>query len=241
MHTWLQLGVSKFSPSHFHPHTWFWSVSPPPSVLTDPSSSSSSSFSSSSRSCPFSTTAIAAKLCSTLPLTPCFLSLFFFFFFLLLHLHLRYITPLTCLTWAISANKSTKNRENHACNVELQLICTEILSWLTRLLKSSFIFRARAGLNLHFFSFCKFAKYHKPTLIFQTLLKLLNNNFLEISFQTGSVAYLHITASEWHETWVTTSPWAPEALCKGWLTRWRSFNWSISYRHIGGSDKHNTW
>ena len=116
-HTWLQLGVSKFSPSHFHPYTWFWSVSPPPSVLPDPSSSSSSS-SFSSRSCPFSTTATAAKPCSTLPLTPCFLSLFFFFFFLLLHLHLRYITPLTCLTWVISANKSTKNRENHACNVE---------------------------------------------------------------------------------------------------------------------------
>ena len=48
------------------------------------------------------------------------------------------------------------------------------------------------------------------TLIFQTILKLLNNNFLQISFQAGSVAYLHI--GEWHETQVTI--WAPEALCK---------------------------
>ena len=53
-------------------------------------------------------------------------------------------------------------------------------------------------------------------LIFQTILKLLNNNFLQISFQTGSVAYLHIGVSKWHETQVTTSPWAPVALCRVW-------------------------
>ena len=36
--------------------------------------------------------------------------------------------------------------------------------------------------------------------------KLLNNNFLQILFQTGSVAYLHIGVPESHETQVTTSP-----------------------------------
>ena len=41
---------------------------------------------------------------------------------------------------------------------------------------------------------------------------LLNNNFLQISFQTGSVAYLHIGVSEWHENQVTTSPKGPKAL-----------------------------
>ena len=50
--------------------------------------------------------------------------------------------------------------------------------------------------------------------IFQTILKLSNNNFLHISFQSGSLAYLHIGASEWHQTQFTTSPWAPEARCK---------------------------
>ena len=51
-------------------------------------------------------------------------------------------------------------------------------------------------------------------LIFQTILKLLNNNFWQILFQKGSVAYLHIGVSKWHETQITTSSWAPKALCK---------------------------
>ena len=37
------------------------------------------------------------------------------------------------------------------------------------------------------------------------MLKLLNSNFLY---------NLHSGPSEWHETQVTTSPWAPKALCK---------------------------
>ena len=48
--------------------------------------------------------------------------------------------------------------------------------------------------------------------MFQTILNLSNNNFLQISFQTESVAYLHTGVSEWHETQVTTSPWATKAL-----------------------------
>ena len=37
-------------------------------------------------------------------------------------------------------------------------------------------------------------------LIFQTILRLLNNNFLYILLKTRSVWYLHIGLSEWHET-----------------------------------------
>ena len=105
--------------------------------------------------------------------------------------------------------------------------------------------------------FCKFAIYHKPTfspicmkLCKQHLWILLtksswsnfdisNNtqviNFLQILLQTGSVAYLHISLSEWHETQATTTPWAPGVL---WLitTRWHSINWTILYLHIGWSD-----
>ena len=40
-------------------------------------------------------------------------------------------------------------------------------------------------------------------LMVQSILKLLNDNFWQISFQTGSVAYFHIGVSEWHETQVT--------------------------------------
>ena len=50
--------------------------------------------------------------------------------------------------------------------------------------------------------------------IVQRILKLLNNNFLQIWFKTGSTGYLHIGVVEWHETQVSTSPWAPESLCK---------------------------
>ena len=52
----------------------------------------------------------------------------------------------------------------------------------------------------------------KIILIFHRIFKLLNSNFLQISFQTGSVAYLHISVSKRHETQVTTSPWVPKAL-----------------------------
>ena len=54
----------------------------------------------------------------------------------------------------------------------------------------------------------------KEFFIFQTILKLLNSNLLYILRNTQSVAYLHIGLSKWHETQVTTSTWAPEALCK---------------------------
>ena len=57
-------------------------------------------------------------------------------------------------------------------------------------------------------------KVIKRILTFRTILKLLNKNFLQILFRTGSIAYLHIGVSEWHETHVTTFPWAPESLCK---------------------------
>ena len=43
---------------------------------------------------------------------------------------------------------------------------------------------------------------------------LLFNNFLYILLKTQSVAYLHISLSEWHEIQATTSPWASEALWK---------------------------
>ena len=43
-------------------------------------------------------------------------------------------------------------------------------------------------------------------LIFQRILKLLINNFLQILVTTGSVAYLHICVFESHETQVPTSP-----------------------------------
>ena len=66
-------------------------------------------------------------------------------------------------------------------------------------------------------------------MIFQTILKLLNKNFLYILFKTQSVAYLHIGLSDWHETQVTTSPWATKALWKnGKLTSQtppRPFDW----------------
>ena len=39
-------------------------------------------------------------------------------------------------------------------------------------------------------------------------------NFLYILLKTHSVGYLHIGLSEWHETQVTTSPWATKALWK---------------------------
>ena len=48
--------------------------------------------------------------------------------------------------------------------------------------------------------------------MFQTILKLLDNNFLYILLKTRSVEYLHIGLSEWHETQVATSPWATKAL-----------------------------
>ena len=48
-------------------------------------------------------------------------------------------------------------------------------------------------------------------LIFQTILKLFGNNFLDISFQTGSVVYLHSGVSGWHQAQITISPWAPKA------------------------------
>ena len=54
-------------------------------------------------------------------------------------------------------------------------------------------------------------KVIKRIVIFQTILKLLSNNFLHILLKTQSVAYLHIGLSEWHETQVTTSPWATKA------------------------------
>ena len=54
----------------------------------------------------------------------------------------------------------------------------------------------------------------KRILIAQRLLKLLNNNFLQIWFKTGIPAYVHTDVYEWHETQFTTSPWAPKALCK---------------------------
>ena len=57
-------------------------------------------------------------------------------------------------------------------------------------------------------------KLVKRILIFQTILKLLNNNLLYILLKTQSVAYLHIGVSQWHETQVTTSPWATKALWK---------------------------
>ena len=41
-------------------------------------------------------------------------------------------------------------------------------------------------------------KVIKRILIFQTILKLLNNNFLYILLKTRSVGYLHIGLSEWH-------------------------------------------
>ena len=43
-------------------------------------------------------------------------------------------------------------------------------------------------------SFCgpSWQNFIKRILIGHTILKLLNNNFLQIWFQTGSVAYLHI-------------------------------------------------
>ena len=53
----------------------------------------------------------------------------------------------------------------------------------------------------------------KRILIFQTILKLLNN-CLYILLKTQSVAYLHIGLSQWHETQVITSPWATKALSK---------------------------
>ena len=43
-------------------------------------------------------------------------------------------------------------------------------------------------------------------------------NFLYILLKTHSVGYLHIGLSEWHETQVTTSPWATKALWKNYLT-----------------------
>ena len=52
----------------------------------------------------------------------------------------------------------------------------------------------------------------KRILIFETILKLLNNNFQYILLKAQSVAYLHNGLSEWHETQVTTSPWATKAL-----------------------------
>ena len=51
-------------------------------------------------------------------------------------------------------------------------------------------------------------------MTFQTILKLLNSNFLYILLKTQSVAYLHTGLSEWHEPDVTTSPWATKALWK---------------------------
>ena len=48
-------------------------------------------------------------------------------------------------------------------------------------------------------------------LVFQTIVKLLNDNFLSMLLKTQSVAYLHIGLSQWHETQVTTSPWATKA------------------------------
>ena len=57
-------------------------------------------------------------------------------------------------------------------------------------------------------------KVIKTILIFHTILKLLNNNFLYILLETQSVAYLHSGLSKWHETQVTTSTWALEALWK---------------------------
>ena len=54
----------------------------------------------------------------------------------------------------------------------------------------------------------------KTILIFETILNLINNNFLSILLKTRSVAYLHIGLSEWYETQVTTSPWATKVLWK---------------------------
>ena len=51
-------------------------------------------------------------------------------------------------------------------------------------------------------------------MIFQLILKLLNNNIVYMLLKTVSVAYLHFGLSKWHETQFTTSPWAPKALCK---------------------------
>ena len=62
-------------------------------------------------------------------------------------------------------------------------------------------------------------------MIFQTILKLINNNFLYILLKTQSVAYLHIGLSEWHETQVTASPWATKALWKNDKTPPRPFDW----------------
>ena len=59
-------------------------------------------------------------------------------------------------------------------------------------------------------------KVIKRNLIFQTILKLLNDNFLYILLKTKSVACLHIGLSQWHETQVTTSPWATKALWKNY-------------------------
>ena len=56
-------------------------------------------------------------------------------------------------------------------------------------------------------------KVIKRMLIFQIILKLLDKNFLYILLKTQSVAYLHIGLSKWHETQVTTSPWATKAHC----------------------------
>ena len=57
-------------------------------------------------------------------------------------------------------------------------------------------------------------KFITRILIFQTILKLLNKNFLYIWLKTRSIAYLHIGLSEWHETQEATSPWATKALWK---------------------------
>ena len=56
----------------------------------------------------------------------------------------------------------------------------------------------------------------KRILIFQTILKLLNN-CLYILLKTQSVAYLHIGLSQWHETQVITSPWGSEQSFARWL------------------------
>ena len=57
-------------------------------------------------------------------------------------------------------------------------------------------------------------KVIKWILILQTILKLLHTNLLQIWYKTGSTGYLDTGVSKWHETQVTTSPWAPKALCQ---------------------------
>ena len=52
--------------------------------------------------------------------------------------------------------------------------------------------------TLHTASVDSWQEVIKRILIFQTILKLLNNNFLYILLKTQSVAYLHIGLSEWH-------------------------------------------